>query len=113
MLNLIDFASFDSCIIPRLFQGRAALLQQSQVVKPVHRKSQRCLVLKNALACECLEDLLQRRLIDRVLSNVANQLLILDQTEDSTDCLTLTWNSELEEITALLNQLDLREVFAE
>ena len=68
-----------------------------------------CLVLQNALGRELLEDLLERGLTHRVLTNVEFTLLLFNHTEEVTNGLIVTWHAELEEITTLLNQLNLGE----
>ena len=69
-----------------------------------------CLVTCNRLVGEVLEDLLEGRLRDTVLSDAQLSLALLELAEEPADSLQLLGDAQLEELTALLQHLHLGKV---
>ena len=58
-----------------------------------------------------MEDLLKRGLADAVLLNLHLLLPLLDKAKEESDCLVLTRDPKLEEVSTLLEQIDPIEHF--
>ena len=71
---------------------------------------ERGLIAGDALVRKGLEDLLERRLSDAILLNAEVSLFVLKLTEEPADSLALLRDSQLEVLSALLEDLDLLEV---
>lgn len=90
-----------------LSQSRLSIrVEKVKLVKSVHLESEGSLVTI-VLLSEVLEDLLKRGLLDTILLNVHVLLLLLDGSEEETNSFVLSWQTKLEEVTALLKKLHL------
>jgi len=79
------------------------------LVKRTHPECERCLLV-DALIREVLEYLLKRCLADTVLLNVHFLFLSLNLTEQVTYRLVLTRNTNLVEVSTLLQELNLSKL---
>jgi hypothetical protein len=77
-----------------------------------HAEGEGSLVTSNTLQSEALEDLFQGRLRHAILLDAQATLLVLKLSEEPADGLVFFGDAELEELAALLQQLDLLEVAA-
>ena len=73
----------------------------------IFHESEGSLVARYALVGKVLEDLLECRLHDAVLLDTQAALLTLELTEEPADRLVLLGHAQLEELSALLEDLDL------
>ena len=76
----------------------------------IFHESESSLVARYALVGKVLEDLLECRLHDAVLLDTQAALLTLELTEEPADRLVLLGHAQLEELSALLEDLDLLKV---
>jgi len=83
-----------------------------ELIESVHLESKGCLVV-NAQIRKVLEDLLKRRLADRVLLNGEAFLFSLNKSKQVPNGLVLFRHSEFKEVPALFNQFNLGEQFGE
>ena len=76
----------------------------------IGQEGERSLITRDLLIGEVLEDLLKGRLSDTVFFNAHVFLFKLKLTEKPANSLTFLWYSEFEELSALLQNLNLFEV---
>ena len=81
-------------------------------MESVHFESKGCLFI-NAQISKVLEDLLKRRLADRVLLNREAFFFSLNESKQVPNCLVLFRHSEFKEVSTLFNQFHLGEQFGE
>lgn len=82
------------------------------MIKGTHSECESSLVI-HALLSEVLEDLLEGRLAHAILSDAVFFFLTFDLTEQVANRLVFLRYSDLVEVTALLKELDLRELLGQ